>query len=244
MLTISISNQKGGVGKTTTAINLGVALASAGKRVLLVDLDPQATLTKGLGIEVADLTQGTAELLSGSPTTVCDLTETLSLIPTTIKLAAQSRKLFEGVNPSGVLKRVLTAYKGQYDIVLLDTPPNLERMAINALVAADYVIIPCQCQGYATDGLVDLTDTLSEVRQELNAGLEILAVLPTMYMANRKVEQEALATIQDTFGDLVRPPVPDRVEYVKAAIQRRPVETELATYWRELAVHIIEKLGI
>lgn len=244
MITIGILNQKGGVGKTTTAINLGVALSLFGKRVLLVDLDPQATLTKGLGIELDDLTQGTYELLNRQEATVYELSESLSVIPTSIRLAALSKRLFEGVNPSGILRHNLRALRDRFDVVILDTPPSLERLTINALVASDYVIIPCQCQKYATDGLEDFTNTLSEVREQLNENVKILAVIPTMYTANRKVEQEALATLQNTFGELCRPPVPNRVEYVKAAVEQRPVETDLADYWKELAVYTYKKIGL
>lgn len=244
MITIGILNQKGGVGKTTTAINLGVALAATGKRVLLVDLDPQATMTKGLGIELEDLTAGTYQLLNDNrQVNIYELSETLFVIPTSIRLAALSKRLFDGVNPSGILKRNLAVLTDQYDIAILDTPPNLDRLTINALVASSHVLIPCQCQKYATDGLEDLTNTISEVR-ELNEKISILGVIPTMYTANRKVEQEALVSLQNTFGELCRPPVPNRVEYVKAAAEMRPVETELADYWKDLAAYTIEKTGI
>jgi chromosome partitioning protein len=245
MQTIGILNQKGGVGKTTTAINLGVALSLFSKRVLLVDLDPQATLTKGLGVElVGDLTQGTYELLNRQEPTIFELSESLAVIPTSIRLAALSKRLFEGVNPSGILRHNLRQLKDRYDVVILDTPPSLERLTINALVASDWVIIPCQCQKYATDGLEDFQNTLSEVREQLNENVQVLAVIPTMYTANRKVEQEALATLQNTFGDLCRPPVPNRVEYVKAATDQRPVEGEFADYWKELAVYTYKKIGL
>ncbi len=243
MITISISLQKGGTGKTTTTLNLGVALAGKGKRVLMVDLDPQASLTKGVGVETSPQSNATYNLLTGQPTSVFELSEYLSIIPTSLRLASLVKKLFDGVNPSGVLKKALAGYRKDFDVVLLDTPPNLDRLTINALVAADYIIIPCQCQRMAIEGLEDFTDTISEVR-ELNPGLEILAVLPTMYTANRKVEQEALAVIQETFGELCRPPLPNRVEYLKASAEQRPVSTDLFKYWQDLASYVIEKAGI
>jgi chromosome partitioning protein len=244
VMIITVGNQKGGTGKTTTAINLGAALASAGKRVLLVDLDPQASLTKGVGIDPAELTTGSYDLFKAPNKTEVFLQgDYLGIIPTSIKLAVIPQQIAGNINPNGILKKALAPLAHQFDVILLDTPPNLDRLTINALAAADYVLIPCQTQVMALQGLQDFSDTLESVK-EINNQLQILAVIPTMYTANRKVEQDALAILQDQFGELCRPPLPDRVEYLKASAEQRPVEGGQAAYWQELAQFVIEKMGV
>lgn len=242
---ITVGNQKGGTGKTTTAINLGAALAGAGKRTLLVDLDPQASLTKGVGIDPVELITGSYDLFKApNKTEVLKQDDYFAIIPTSIKLAIIPQQIASHVSPNGILKKALAPLAQEFDVILLDTPPNLDRLTLNALAAADYVLIPCQCQIMALQGLQDFSDTLESVREELNSKLQILAVIPTMYTANRKVEQDALAILQDQFGELCRPPLPDRVEYLKASAEQRPVGNGQAAYWQELAQHVIEKTGV
>ena len=250
MITVCIANNKGGVGKTTTTINLGAALADAGKRVLLVDLDPQASLTKSLGIDTAEWGDGAYNLFMGQPGKVeivlLDIGRAgnhLSVIPTSNSLSLIPKELIDHINPNGVLRKALGPVTGRYDVVLLDTPPNLDRLTINALVASNYVIIPCQCQIMALLGLKDFSATLAKV-QGVNERLEVLAVLPTMFTANRKVEQEALSILQNSYGELCRPPLPNRVEYLKASAEQRPVAGELALYWQELAEYVTGKAAL
>jgi chromosome partitioning protein len=240
---ITVANQKGGVGKTTTALNLAAALAGAGKKVLLLDLDPQASLTKSVGINPAGLSSGAFDLFRNKPANILRQGEYLAIIPTSINLAVIPMEVASHINPNGILKKALAQHAKEFDIVLIDTPPNLDRLTLNALSATDYVIIPCQCQMMAIQGLQDFTNTLESVR-EINEHLQILAVLPTMYTANRKIEQEALATLQEQFGDLCRPPLPDRVEYLKASAEQRTVSGELADYWTDFASFVIGKAGI
>lgn len=242
---ITIGNQKGGTGKTTTAINLGAALASAGKRTLLIDLDPQSSLTKGVGIDPTELTTGSYDLFKApNKTEVLLQGDYLGIIPTSIKLAVIPQQIASHVSPNGILRKALAPLAGQFDVILIDTPPNLDRLTINALAAADFVIIPCQTQVMALQGLQDFSDTLESVREELNSKLQVLAVIPTMYTANRKVEQDALAILQDQFGELCRPPLPDRVEYLRASAEQRPVGNGQAAYWQELAQYVTFKTGV
>lgn len=243
MPTCTIALQKGGTGKTTTTLNLSAALAAKNKRVLMVDVDPQASLSKGVGIKVGDYTTGTYNLFKELPTAVSRQGEHLAIIPTSSNLAGLAMELNSHINPNGILRGSLAPYSKGFDITLIDTPPNLDRFTLNALVAADYVIIPIQCQRMALEGLQDLSKTLTRVRA-INPALKILAVIPTLYTANRKIEQEALANLQEQFGELCRPPLLNRVEYLRASNEQRPVSGDLFDYWLDLADYVIEKTGI
>jgi chromosome partitioning protein len=243
MKTVTVALQKGGVGKTTTTINLGAALANAGKRVLMVDVDPQASLSKGVGIKVNDQTRGAYNLFKDLPVTIARQNEYLAIIPTSSNLAGLTTELNNHINPNGILRDALVTYSNDYDVILVDTPPNLDRFTLNALVAADYLIIPCTCQRMALEGLQDLFKTISRAKT-MNPQLSILAVIPTLYTANRKIEQEALANLQEQFGALCQPPLLNRVEYLRASNEQRPVSGDLFDYWQNLANYVIEKAGI
>jgi len=236
-VTISIANQKGGVGKTTTVFNLGSALAEAGKKTLLIDLDPQSSLTLTMGIDAANLESGSFSLLKSGKAKIFRQGN-LALVPTTIDLSALNLELSARIDSNGVLKKALEQYQEQFDIILLDTPPSLDKLTINALVASRWLIIPCQCQYMAMRGLQLFLDTLTEINH-VNKQLDILAVLPTMYNASRSHEKEILNILKEKFGALCREPLPYRTEYPNASAEQRPVSGENFVYWQTLAAQVI-----
>lgn len=184
MITIAVTNQKGGVGKTTTTINLGAYLARAGKTVLLVDLDPQGNATSGLAINKTSLEQKTVyELLRGEATAANIVLPTaqknLYILPTSTELAASEVELVAVAEREFVLKKALANLT--YDYILIDCPPSLSLLTVNALTAADKVLIPVQTEFYALEGLGQLIDLVQRVRASVNPHLELLGILMTMY---------------------------------------------------------------
>ena len=234
---LAVANQKGGVGKTTTVFNLGAALAEAGQRTLLIDLDPQSSLTLTMGIDAAALDSGSFTLLKNGKAKLYRQ-DNLAIVPTSIDLSALNLELSARIDSNGALKKALEQYDSQFDFVLIDSPPSLDKLTVNALVAARYLIVPCQCQYMAMRGLQLFMDTLSEV-QSVNHDLEVLAVLPTMYNASRSHEKEVLSILQERFGPLCREPLPYRTEYPNASAEQRPVAGENFAYWQKLAADVI-----
>lgn len=181
---IAITNQKGGVGKTTTSVNLGACLAYIGKRVLLVDIDPQGNATSGLGIEKADVEQCVYDILVDDADVIdiikATTVENLDVIPATIQLAGAEIELVPTISREVRLKRALEAVKQNYDYIIIDCPPSLGLLTINALTASDSVVIPVQCEYYALEGLSQLLNTVRLVQKHLNTDLMIEGVLLTM----------------------------------------------------------------
>jgi chromosome partitioning protein len=205
---VSISNQKGGVGKTTTAINLAASLALADQRILLVDLDPQGNLTSGLGLKSAT---GESETIYGSlmseapfaPPILPTAVDKLFLIPANRHLAGAEIELVTQPHRESRLRNVLAAVRDQYDYVLVDTPPSFGLLTLNALVAADAVLIPLHCEYFALEGIADLVATLKRVRSALNPRLDIQGVLLTMYDDRTNLGQQVARDIRGFFQEKV-----------------------------------------
>lgn len=204
---ISIANQKGGVGKTTTSINLSAALAELGKKVLLVDADPQANSSSGLGIEIRDLSKTIYECLVNNidPRSAILHTEVknLDLLPSHIDLVGAEIELMNMDNRETRLKRVLSEVEVDYDYIIIDCSPSLGIITVNALTASNSLIIPVQCEFFALEGIAKLLNTVKIIKSNLNPALQIEGFLGTMHDSRLRLSQQVLDEIKRHFGDLM-----------------------------------------
>jgi chromosome partitioning protein len=246
--TIAVVNQKGGVAKTTTVVSLGAALAELGQRVLLVDIDPQGSLTFSLGIDPEDLDVTVAEVLLGTKQADDAIVVTddgMHLLPANITLTQAEENLVGRTGRDQRLRVALDKVVDDYDWIIIDCPPTLGVMTVGALSAAQQVLIPLQAETLAHRGVGQLLDTIHDVRQFINPRLEILGVLPTMYDGRTKHAQNVLMAIRDTYDlPIVTPPIPKSIRFAEApAIGRSVLSTAKnhkgAEAYRQVAASIL-----
>jgi len=225
---ISVSNQKGGVGKTTTTVNLAAFLADKGKKVLIVDIDPQGNAGYGLGVNAEELTTTVYELLIGEQTVEESIFNTefsnLDIVPSNIHLSGAQIDLMDLPGKEYKLKEALGKVRDYYDYVFIDCPPSLGVLTLNALVAADSVLIPLQCEYYALEGLSQLLRIISMVQESLNKTLAIEGVVLTMYDSRTKLSQHVVSDVQEYFKDKVfKTIIPRNVKLSEAPSFGKPI---------------------
>lgn len=227
MRVLAVTNQKGGVGKTTTAVNLSACLAAQGQRVLLIDLDPQGNATTGCGVAKREALPTVYQILIGESSLMdCRLKTAFGfdVLPANRDLAGAEVELVAMDGRERRLKEALESVSSEYDFVLIDCPPALNMLTVNGLVAADAVMIPMQCEYYALEGLTDLVTTLRKIRTQLNGRLEIEGLLRTMFDPRSSLTQEVSADLVSHFGDKVYETIiPRNVRLAEAPSYGKPV---------------------
>ncbi len=226
--TISVVNQKGGVGKTTTAINLAACLAAAGRETLLIDLDPQGNASSGVGIVPTDLERTVYDALAGELSAREVVAQTfikkLSLLPANLDLSGAEMEFIELPDRLHRLKKVIESVSEDFDYVVIDSPPSLSMLALNVLAAAEHVVVPVQCEYYALEGLSSLLQTLERVRESLNPNLSILGILMTMFDRRTNLSQEVVNEVRRALGEQVfQTVVPRSVKLSEAPSFGKPI---------------------
>ncbi len=246
--TLAVANQKGGVAKTTTAVSLGVAFAELGRRVLLVDLDPQACLTFSLGLDPESLDLSAHDVLLGRVSAGMALHKTADgpdVLPATIDLAGCEALLLTRTGREYALRGALEDLGGEYDDIVIDCPPSLGVLTINGLTAADEVLIPLQCETLSHRGVGQLLDTVHDVQRLTNRGLTVLGVLPTLYDGRTNHAREVLADVSTRYGlAVLEPSIAKSVRFAEAPAAGRSVlatasRTPGAQAYRELARRLV-----
>ncbi|MEI7517186.1 MAG: AAA family ATPase [Mycobacteriaceae bacterium] len=245
---LAVANQKGGVAKTTTVASLGAAFAEAGKRVLLVDLDPQGCLTFSLGTDPDKLPVSVHEVLLGDvePSTALVTTpEGMTLLPANIDLAGAEAMLLMRAGREYALKRALAKIDQDFDVVIIDCPPSLGVLTLNGLTAADDVIVPLQCETLAHRGVGQFLRTVTDVQQITNANLQLLGALPTLYDARTTHSRDVLLDIADRYDlPVLAPPIPRTVRFAEASASGASAlagrKSKGASAYRELAASLLK----
>ncbi len=248
---IAITNQKGGVGKTTTAVNLAATLAEAGQRVLLLDFDPQGNASSGLGVERSEIQSSIYDVITGNSgieeTILQDWMENLDLIPADMSLAACDAELADVENKNLILRGALRPLREKYEYLLIDCPPSLGTITVNALSAADTVLIPIQCEYYALEGLRQVLSSIEIVQEALNPSLLIEGIVFTMYDGRIRLSQEVVKTVRKNFrGNIFQSMIPRNVRLAEAPSHGLPITaydsaSSGAESYRKLAVEVMNR---
>ncbi len=248
---MAIANQKGGVGKTTTAINLSACLAEAGRRVLTVDFDPQGNATNGLGFEKGYLTKTVYDLLSGQAELeeclVKDVQPGLDILPSDVNLSAAEVELLDVPENNRLLKNILDKIRDDYNYVLIDCPPSLSLLTLNALTAADSVLVPVQCEYYALEGLTQILQTIDLVKKRMNPDLRLDGVLFTMYDARTNLSAEVVENVSANLNrPIYKTKIPRNVRLAEAPSYGEPINlydtrSSGAESYRMLAAEVISR---
>ncbi|MGM0521204.1 MAG: ParA family protein [Pseudomonadota bacterium] len=251
---IALTNQKGGVGKTTSAVNLAASLAQLGRRVLLVDLDPQGHASMGSGIDKHELDVSVLDVLLGeakaSEAIARNLPVGFDVLPGNGDLTAAEVELLDSEARQSRLSSALNEVSANYDVVLIDCPPSLNMLTVNALTAADGVLIPLQCEFYALEGLSTLLDTVEQIKENVNPALSVSGILRTMYDKRTSLTREVDKQLRDFFGDaLLKTTIPRNIKVAEAPSHGLPV-TQYARFsrgsqaYRVLAKELIRRLTL
>ena len=248
---IAIANQKGGVGKTTTAINLSACLAEAGQKVLAIDFDPQGNATTGLGLEKEYMEETVYEMMLGECTLNDSLhqevQENLDVLPSDSNLAGAEIELLDLDKKEFILKEHLDAVRDNYDFIMIDCPPSLSLLTLNALTAADTVLVPIQCEYYALEGLSQVLRTISLVKKTMNPGLELEGVVFTMYDARTNLSLEVVENVKSNLNETIyKTIIPRNVRLAEAPSHGMPInlydsKSTGAESYRLLAAEVISR---
>ena len=250
---IAIANQKGGVGKTTTSINLSSCIAAKGKKVLVVDIDPQGNTTSGYGIEKNDLDNTIYELMLGDCSIedciIKDVIENISILPSNVNLAAAEIELIGVDKKEYILKNEIDWVKDRYDYIIIDCPPSLSLLTVNAMTTADSVLVPIQCEYYALEGLSQLIHTVNLVKERLNPNLEMEGVVFTMYDSRTNLSAQVIENVKSHLNQKVyRTVIPRNIRLAEAPSYGQPIniydpKSAGAESYLALAEEVIDRKG-